>query len=83
MWSVNCPNLSFELARASKIQDPTTSDILFLNRSIMQIKREPSIMRFVRIDAQTGRIVNMIAAAFATNLDHKSQLGIIIAVADN
>lgn len=81
--AVNRQDLSSAFSRASQVQNPSKSDVVFLNRAIPMVKKFPSMMRFLRIDFQSARIVIMTDEAFATNPDNTSQLGIIVTVTDN
>lgn len=61
----------------------TPSDVSFINRALMTLKKDPSILPFVKIDPHTARIFLMTDSAFVTNTDFRSQLGVMFFMMDN
>lgn len=65
--AVRWPGLKFEFAKAIQLQDSTKENVAYFNRAFSQPKQEPSLLRFVRIDPKTEKVVIMTDEALRTN----------------
>lgn len=82
--SVARPDLSFGFAQASQVIEPDKTAAIKMNKHIARSKANADIqLKFVPVDQKSLRLAVFSDASFASNQDLSSQLGYIIAIADN
>ena len=82
--SVCQPESSFDLSFAAQVINPKEDDAKRLNKRLQwQIDNKSRGLRFVPLNLQSLKIVVFTDASFANNADNTSQIGFVIAIADN
>jgi hypothetical protein len=81
--SICQPEACFDLLSAAQHQDPTPDDVKALNRRIRwQIDHHERGITFVPLDLHTAKLFVFVDGSFANNRDLTSQLGFVIALAN-
>jgi hypothetical protein len=79
--TVSQPEAAFALSFAAQTTEPDRNHAKFLNKCLeWQLKGKP--LRFVKLDLNSLRLVAFTDSSFANNDDFTSQLGYVIALAD-
>lgn len=80
--SIYRPDLSASFARLSQYQVSTIEDTTTLNKLMRKAKTNHLKFNFIKLDISTIRLWVFTDARFASNRDHSSRLGYIIALVD-
>jgi hypothetical protein len=81
--SVCQPEASYDLSVAAQATDITSTDVSKLNKRLQwQLESGSRGLRFVNLDKNTLRLLVFTDASFANNKDLSSQIGYVLALAD-
>lgn len=77
------PEAAFDLSVAAQSQEPTRDEVITLNRRLKwQLEHLDRGLNYVPLDLSTAKLFVFVDGSFANNKDFSSQIGYIIAIAN-
>ncbi|KHJ30532.1 hypothetical protein EV44_g3546 [Erysiphe necator] len=79
------PEASFDLSFAAQTcQDPSDEDVKYLNKRLKwQIENKHRGLNYIKVNLNSAKLFIFVDASFANNRDYSSQIGFIIALAND